>query len=435
MNCVLRSTARAPCGYWFQSGRRWVVTLITLALCPSYQCFAAALPNVPKAADMTLSYAPPEVKSFLSFVSWYLPTLVFLAFLVVVAVMFYWFVKVFTFDLNPDNPPDDDARAKVRKMIVFCYVFMLLTLGVAVSPFIFLMALPQGVVSAMYNYMPDSPVALVVGCVHDDRPEDSHWEIVCQPRDPYMNEWLISIGGLVLTIGGGNVIPAAAPASVSTSNASAGPPTDSRQAGPSAVATTPANLKAATHGDRQQGRSRALSEAAPPADPKTSTTGASNGQESAGTPSPPTGVGTPDAAASPGASDFYPPPPWTPDFNLTSGYWNFPPVVIHGGITVPLYFIIVALVGASISLTRRVPEYQKQFLDKEKPFAASEMREQLVLQILQFLSAPFLAIAGYILITPAGPTTSIPLAFVAGFSSETVLKLITSAIENFTKKA
>jgi hypothetical protein len=147
----------------------------------------------------------------------------------------------------------------------------------------------------------------------------------------------------------------------------------------------------------------------------------------------PMAVGSAPAAPAPGAPELYLAPPWTPDVNLTSGYWNFPKTVIHGGITVPLYFIIVALVGASISLTRRVPQYQKQFLDNSKPFAASEMREHLVLQILQFLSAPFLAIAGYILLTPAGPTTSIPLAFVAGFSSETVLTFITSAIHNLDK--
>lgn len=423
MNCRLRSSARASYGDWVRSGRRWVLTLITLALSASHRCFAAAIPEAPQPTYALSSLPPGNINStFSSFLSLHLPTLVLLALLVVVALMFAWFVKVFNADLNPGNPPDADARMKVRKMVVFCYVFMLLTLGVAISPFIFLMVLPQAVVSSVYNYMPDSPVALVVGCVHDDKPEDSHWEIVCQARDPYLDEWLISIGGLVLMVGG-------------SSGAPLGPP-------PAAV-TTPPNTHAATHSQGGQEGSGAALTPAPAKDLKKGPMGPSD-PLAAPTPSgPPISVGTsapappPSATGSappPGTPDLYAPPPqWTPDVNLISGYWNFPNVVIHGGITVPLYFIIVALVGASISLTRRVPEFQKQFLDSTKPFAASEMREQLVLQILQFLSAPFLAIAGYILVTPAGPTTSIPLAFVAGFSSETVLKLITNAIQNFAE--
>jgi hypothetical protein len=371
----------------FRSRCSWFALLLAFVLCPSNALVAAATVQGPIPTNETLSFLPPGGNStFGSFFSLHLPTLVLLLVLILVALMFVWFVKVFTVDLNPANPPDSETKVKVRQMIVFCYVFMLLTLGVAISPFIFLMMLPQGVVSAVYNYMPDSPVALVVGCVHDDRPEDSHWEVVCQPRDPYMDEWLVSIGGLVLIAGGGNLAPNSAPPGTTT----------------------------------QPARS---------SDGKTTASGPSDSQQS----NKPVVTNAP--ASIPSSSAANPPiaPPWTPDVNLTSNYWNFPTTVIHGGITVPLYFIIVALVGASISLTRRVPQYQKEFLDDSKPFAASEMREHLVLQILQFLSAPFLAIAGYILLTPVGPTTSIPLAFVAGFSSESVLTLITSAIQNFGK--
>jgi hypothetical protein len=340
--------------------------------------------------DPSLSALPPASTSAASFLSQHLPALVFCALIILVAVMFAWFVNVFTTDLNPANPPDADTRNKVRKMVVFCYIFMLLTLAVAISPFLLLMLLPQGVVSAVYSYMPDSPVALVVGCVHDDKAEDAHWEIVCQPRDPYMDEWLITIGGLVLTAGGG---------------------------GPSALLTTGADA-ATKHPTADKAGLPSKVDQSPPA---------------AQRPADPLQVGSSTLGVSPAPAPSPPefaPEPWTPDINLTSEYWNFPLAVVHGGITVPLYFIIVALIGASIGLTRRVPEYQKQFLDASKPFAASEMREHLVLQILQFLSAPFLAIAGYILLTPAGPTTSIPLAFVAGFSSETVLRVVTSAIKN-----
>ncbi len=397
-------------GSRFSSRGRWVAILLTLVLCPSITLAADPTPQASSSpAGETLSFLPTGGNSTVaSFFSLHLPTLVLLVVLILAAVMFAWFVRVFTVDLNPANPPDSETKLKVRQMIVFCYVFMLLTLGVAVSPFIFLMMLPQGVVSSVYNYMPDSPVALVVGCVHDDRPEDSHWEVVCQPRDPYMDEWLISIGGLVLIAGGGGGTLAAAP---------------------TAQVTTPISPSIAAPKDGRPDKPGAPAQSGLSGGAKTSATASSDPQQSI----KPAATSAPVQGQPPSSSDLYVAPPWTPDINLTSSYWNFPNTVIHGGITVPLYFIIVALVGASISLTRRVPQYQKQFLDNSKPFAASEMREHLVLQILQFLSAPFLAIAGYILLTPAGPTTSIPLAFVAGFSSETVLTMITSAIHNFDK--
>lgn len=386
--------------------RIWAFGLLIAGLWPSSPIRGAEMPS--PAAAATLSYSPPAQTLF-SF-SAFLPTLIFLVVLAGATAMFYWFVNVFTLDWKPEDPPNDSAHERVRKMVVFCYVFMLLTLGAAVSPFILLMLLPQAAVFAIYSYMPDSPVALVVGCVHDSRPEYSHWEIVCQPGDQYMNEWLVSIGGLVLQVGptylpsGGNVTAPAPSATISNEGGAT-------SAEPSLAKFA---LVAAT--------SETLHTAAAPIK-KTEAPNGASAQEH---------PGAPEAAPSLGGSDLY--GPWTPDVNLLSGYWNFPPMVIHGGITVPLYFIIVALVGASISLTRKVPEYQRHFFDEDKPFDAFEMREQLVLQILQFLSAPFLAITGYILITPAGPTTSIPLAFVAGYSSETVLRLITSAIENVTKK-
>jgi hypothetical protein len=98
---------------------------------------------------------------------------------------------------------------------------------------------------------------------------------------------------------------------------------------------------------------------------------------------------------------------------------------IQGGLVVPLYFIVIALVGGLVSMMRRIPEYQARV----SPNAANrlsndEAREQLVFQLMQVLSAPLIAATAYYLVDPSTRTTSIALAFVAGFSSETVLLYI-----------
>lgn len=99
---------------------------------------------------------------------------------------------------------------------------------------------------------------------------------------------------------------------------------------------------------------------------------------------------------------------------------------------IPLYFIILALMGGSISLTRRLPELQKQVSDehiatKHQPrLTQYEFREHLIFQIVQFISAPFLAILAYYLIEPSNLTNSVALAFVAGFASETILLMVRS---------
>ena len=119
------------------------------------------------------------------------------------------------------------------------------------------------------------------------------------------------------------------------------------------------------------------------------------------------------------------------DFHLAGLRYNFPRVIIHGGITVPFYFVFISLLGAAISMTRRIPEYQNQLLDKNHPLNPPEARQKMVFRILQFFCAPFIAITAYVLVTPSGPTTSVPLAFISGFSSEIVLHGISLAANRF----
>jgi hypothetical protein len=111
-----------------------------------------------------------------------------------------------------------------------------------------------------------------------------------------------------------------------------------------------------------------------------------------------------------------------------------------GGIQVPLYFVIFALIGGAISLTRRVPEYQRRSShayvpSKDKPkLTPDQVREYLVFQIVQFISAPLLALVAYYLITPESGVATVVLGFAVGFSSESVLLMIRATLEKITPK-
>ena len=104
--------------------------------------------------------------------------------------------------------------------------------------------------------------------------------------------------------------------------------------------------------------------------------------------------------------------------------------VVYGGLVVPLYFIVLALLGGAISLTRRIPEYQKQVSENYKSTPENpkltpyEVREALAFQIVQFVSAPLIAVVAYYIIEPASSSGVVALGFIAGFSSEAILKLI-----------
>ena len=114
---------------------------------------------------------------------------------------------------------------------------------------------------------------------------------------------------------------------------------------------------------------------------------------------------------------------------------------VKDGLLIPLYFIIMALMGGSISLTRRLPELQKQagsehIATNEQPkLSQYEFREYLIFQMVQFISAPFLAILAYYLIEPSNTTNAVVLAFTAGFASETILLMIRSVANKITPES
>ncbi|UJP01647.1 MAG: hypothetical protein LZF85_07510 [Nitrosomonas sp.] len=111
---------------------------------------------------------------------------------------------------------------------------------------------------------------------------------------------------------------------------------------------------------------------------------------------------------------------------------------VKDGLLIPLYFIILALMGGSISLTRRLPELQKQagfehIATQQQPkLTQYEFREHLIFQMVQYISAPFLAILAYYLIEPGNITNSVVLAFTAGFASETILLMVRSIANKIT---
>ena len=102
---------------------------------------------------------------------------------------------------------------------------------------------------------------------------------------------------------------------------------------------------------------------------------------------------------------------------------------VTGGMVVPLYFLIVALMGALISLSRSIPEYQGRLSPNSVArITPDEAREYLIFQLMQLFSAPLLALSAYYLVDPGSRAGVIALAFTVGFSSGTILLLIRSLV-------
>jgi hypothetical protein len=105
---------------------------------------------------------------------------------------------------------------------------------------------------------------------------------------------------------------------------------------------------------------------------------------------------------------------------------------IRGGVVVPLYVIVLALFGSAVSMTRRVPEYQRRALDSQDSLSNVQAREYLVFQIMQVLSAPLIAITVYYIVKPDNQFTSVVLGFGSGFASEPILLMIRSLVEKLS---
>lgn len=129
--------------------------------------------------------------------------------------------------------------------------------------------------------------------------------------------------------------------------------------------------------------------------------------------------------------------------------------VISGGLSVPLYMIIIALLGGLISMTRRIPEFQKRgslgyratYADSLKvmeakgisefngvkkndyPLEPERVREYVIFQMMQAATAPLLAATVYALIDLKSTASVVAMGFISGFASESVLLQIRKAAD------
>ncbi|MDN4501908.1 hypothetical protein QX776_05820 [Alteromonadaceae bacterium BrNp21-10] len=117
---------------------------------------------------------------------------------------------------------------------------------------------------------------------------------------------------------------------------------------------------------------------------------------------------------------------------------------ITGGVVIPLYFLILSIIGAMINMARKIPEFQRrvtasyhqhyQTWKKENdkllpPMTGSAARESIIFQIIQVLSAPGIAIIAYSWAKPEAIGANVLLAFAAGFSSEMFLISVRGVVE------
>jgi Bacterial Ig-like domain (group 2) len=105
---------------------------------------------------------------------------------------------------------------------------------------------------------------------------------------------------------------------------------------------------------------------------------------------------------------------------------------VDGGMVVPLYVVVLALIGSAISMTRRVPEYQRRAMSAQDPLTNVEAREKLIFQIMQVLSAPLIAVTVYEISKPGSLATSVALGFGSGFASEPILLMIRGLVEKLS---
>lgn len=127
--------------------------------------------------------------------------------------------------------------------------------------------------------------------------------------------------------------------------------------------------------------------------------------------------------------------------------------LLKGGLTVPLYVVVLALMGAAIGMVRRIPEYQEQATrqykkeyeeyeknrkqdstanpstDKKMPINEVRARELVIFQIMQVFSAPLIAVTAFAALSPETVAAGVLLGFLSGFASEMILLQLRKAAE------
>ncbi len=107
------------------------------------------------------------------------------------------------------------------------------------------------------------------------------------------------------------------------------------------------------------------------------------------------------------------------------------------GLVVPLYVVVLAIIGGAVGMNRRLPElqrraahsYEKRRAKDPCPISSIEAREQIVFQIMQVLAAPLIAIVAFSALEPDTVTAAVLIGFASGFSSEPILIKLRAASE------
>jgi hypothetical protein len=320
-----------------------------------------------------------------------------------------WFFLVFACAIEPAL--GDGGGVRINEMVAFCYSFAVFMLGAAaLGPVGFFeqiqtyqdqaarvaVAVDKRIadgggkdggstfVSVPHSVSPEDlsqfisraatwPIGILAACV--EAPNDAGWELSCSRQRRQPDQWIVNIGGYVTSR-----VP------------------DTKQHEQVMLAMTGRSAVAAS--DPPTGTVVALT-ADPPAqrvDPAFSDPAIISGVAY-------DGVGT---------------------------YKAWPLFMVHGGLSVPWYVIMLALMGAAVSMMRRVPEYQLAADggdDSVVPISKGRAREKMVFEVLQLVAAPMIAVVAYNAFTPSDRATTVILGFASGFSSEPVLMAIRAVVD------
>jgi hypothetical protein len=127
-------------------------------------------------------------------------------------------------------------------------------------------------------------------------------------------------------------------------------------------------------------------------------------------------------------------------------------VKVEGGLVIPLYVILLSVIGGAINMKRQVPKFQEACETQvnsrlrsdpvHTPQAAVHLgrtawRTELLNQYMFLISAPFLAIATYYMLMGLD-LTKVPvmvlMAFSVGLISEPILRTITETAERLLRQ-
>jgi hypothetical protein len=266
------------------------------------------------------------------------------------------------------------SKKRLIQIVLFCYLFTIISILSS-------MLLPTLLITRenIYQTMLSSPIGIVKGCSQQIKTEWVPVELQCLQSDETQNDtaiyqWVVNIGGWVV-------------------NVDSIPQSPSGQVPESQGASTPS--------------ASTVSQSAAPGGSTEQTTGDTDQKKG--------------------------------DYSTNVSQKKNPGLTvakIRGGLVVPLYVVVIALMGGAVSMTRRVPEYQKRAYlpedDVENKITMERARELLVFQIMQFISAPLIAVTAYYMVKPSDPTISAVLGFAAGFASETILRAISALVTKLT---